>query len=137
MGNRKLLAVVLVLQKWRHWLEGASHPFIVWMDHKNLSYLRSAKRLNSHQARWALFLGRFEFTRTYQPGSRNIEPDALSRQFDPSSEKNPVETILPSACVVGAALWEVEKAVKEAHKFDPPPEGCPLNRLFVPAAQIS
>lgn len=53
VGNRELLAVVLALQEWRHWLEGASHPFIVWTDHKNLCYLRSAKRLNSRQADWA------------------------------------------------------------------------------------
>ncbi|KAI3356936.1 hypothetical protein L3Q82_003577 [Scortum barcoo] len=42
----ELLAVVLALQEWRHWLEGAEQPFLVWTDHKNLAYLRSAKRLN-------------------------------------------------------------------------------------------
>ena len=81
VGNRELLAVVLALQEWRHWLEGSTHPFIVWSDHKNLSYLRSARRLNSRQAWWALFLGRFHFTLTYRPGSKNIKTDALSRQF--------------------------------------------------------
>ncbi len=81
VGNRELLAVVLALQEWRHWLEGAAHPFIVWTDHKNLAYLRTARRLNSRQARWALFLGRIHFTITYHPGSRNTKPDALSRQF--------------------------------------------------------
>ena len=29
VGNRELLAVVLALQEWRHWLEGAAHPFFV------------------------------------------------------------------------------------------------------------
>lgn len=47
VGNRELLAVVLALKEWRHWLEGASQPFLAWSDHKNLSYLRSARRLNS------------------------------------------------------------------------------------------
>lgn len=47
IGNRELRAVVLALQEWRHLLEGAEHPFIIWTDHKNLSYLHSAKRLNS------------------------------------------------------------------------------------------
>lgn len=42
VGNRELLAVVLALQEWRHWLEGAAHPFIVWTNHKNQAYLRSA-----------------------------------------------------------------------------------------------
>lgn len=42
VGNRELLAVVLALEEWRHWLEGVDQPFVVWTDHKNLSYLRSA-----------------------------------------------------------------------------------------------
>lgn len=57
VGNRELLAVVLALQEWRHWLEGSGLPSVVWMDHKNLSYLQSAQ--------WALYLGRFNFTLTY------------------------------------------------------------------------
>ena len=59
VGNRELLAVILALEEWRHWLEGAEQPFVVWTDHKNLSYLRSAKRLNSRQARWALLSALF------------------------------------------------------------------------------
>ena len=52
VGNCELLAVKLALEEWRHWLEGAEHPFIVWTDHRNLSYIQSAKRLSSRQARW-------------------------------------------------------------------------------------
>ncbi|KAG1952338.1 hypothetical protein F2P79_010259 [Pimephales promelas] len=51
--NRELLAVKLALEEWRHWLAGAKHPFLVLTDHKNLQYLRDAKRLNPRQARWA------------------------------------------------------------------------------------
>ena len=78
VGNRELLAVVLALQEWRHWLEGAAHPFFVWTDHLNLAYIQTALRLNSRQARWALFLGRFRFTLTYRPGSKNGKANALS-----------------------------------------------------------
>jgi hypothetical protein len=31
--------VKMVLEKWKHWLEGAEHPFLVWTKHKNLEYL--------------------------------------------------------------------------------------------------
>ena len=55
MGNRELLAVKVALEEWRHWLEGASQLFIVWTDHKNLEYIKKAKRLNSRQARWAIY----------------------------------------------------------------------------------
>ncbi len=46
IGNREFLGIKLALEEWRHWLEGAKHPFTVLTDHKNLQYLREAKRLN-------------------------------------------------------------------------------------------
>ncbi|KAK3505614.1 hypothetical protein QTP70_004681, partial [Hemibagrus guttatus] len=34
IGNRELLAIKLALEEWRHWLEGARHPFLVhWTIH--------------------------------------------------------------------------------------------------------
>lgn len=35
IGNRELLAIKLALEEWRHWLEGANHPFEVITDHRN------------------------------------------------------------------------------------------------------
>ena len=46
VGDRELLALKLPLEEWRHLLEGATVPFLVWTDHRNLEYLQSAKRLN-------------------------------------------------------------------------------------------
>ncbi len=109
VDNRELLAIRLALGEWRHWLEGASVPFIVWTDHRNLEYIRSAKRLNARKARWALFFGRFEFSISYRPGSKNGKPDALSRQFGSSEGASSKEGILPHHCVVGAAVWGVEQ----------------------------
>ena len=63
-----LVAVKMALEEWRHWLEGAQHPFLVWTDHRNLEYLQQARRLNPRQAQWALFFGRFDFTLSYRPG---------------------------------------------------------------------
>lgn len=78
VGNRELLAMKAAMEEWRHWLEGAQQPFIVLTDHKNLEYLKSAKRLNPRQARWVLFFTRLHFTVTYRPGSKNTKADALS-----------------------------------------------------------
>lgn len=71
IGNWELLAVKLALEEWRHWLEGARLPFLVLTDHKNLQYLKEAKRLNPRQAKWALFLTRFHFLIYYHQGSKN------------------------------------------------------------------
>ena len=132
VGNRELLAVKIALEEWRHWLEGAEHPFIVWTDHRNLEYIKKAKRLNSRQARWALFFNRFSFSLSYRPGSRNVKPDALSRLFDPEPVAKDTETILPLTCVVGALTWQIENEVKQANGDVRSPSGCPENRLFVP-----
>ncbi len=132
IGNRELLAVKLALEEWRHWLEGSGVPFIVWTDHKNLEYIRSAKRLNSRQARWALFFGRFEFSLSYRPGSKNIKPDALSRIFDQSERLSTPECIIPERLVVSTLTWEVESKVRTALEGVTPPPGCPPSRLFVP-----
>ncbi|KAI7805934.1 Pol polyprotein [Triplophysa rosa] len=99
IGNRELLAVRLALGEWRHWLEGSAQPFLVWTDHKNLEYVRSAKRLSSRQARWALFFGRFNFTISYRPGSKNVKPDALSRMFETPGEEPSADAILPKRMV--------------------------------------
>lgn len=84
--NQELLAVTL--EEWRRWLEGAEHPFLVWTDHRNLEYLQTAKRLNSRQARWAMFFNPFNLHLSFNPGSKNAKPDALSRIHspDPTSE---------------------------------------------------
>ena len=78
VGARELLALKLSLEEWHHLLEGSAVPFLVWTDHRNLEYLRSAKRLNPGQARWSLLFNRFHFTLSYHPWSRNTKPDPLS-----------------------------------------------------------
>ncbi|KAI2662144.1 Transposon Tf2-9 polyprotein [Labeo rohita] len=132
IGNRELLAVKLALEEWRHWLEGSGVPFMVWTDHKNLEYIRTAKRLNSRQARWALFFGRFDFTLSYRPGSKNVKPDSLSRIFDRSDRPSTPESIFSETLIVSTLSWEVESKVRTALHGVTPPAGCPPNRLFVP-----
>ncbi len=128
VSNRELLAVKLALEEWRHCLEGAEKPFLVWTDHKNLAYIQAAKRLNS---RWALFFSRFEFTLTYRPGSRNIKPDALSRLYFSDTSSTP-DPILPPERVIAQLSWGIEKTVREAHQQQPDPANGPANCLFVP-----
>lgn len=48
LGNKELVAIVLALQECSNWLEATLEPFLILTDHKNLVYLHSVKRLNSH-----------------------------------------------------------------------------------------
>jgi len=52
------------------------------MDHKNLEYFMMAKKLNRHQARWSLYLARFDFKLTHHPGHSMGKLDTLSRRPD-------------------------------------------------------
>jgi len=77
-----MLAVIRCLEAWRHFLEGATRKFEIWTDHKNLEYFMKAQKLNRRQARWALYLSRFDFTLKHVPGSKMGKADSLSRRPD-------------------------------------------------------
>ena len=63
-------------------LEGAQTKFEIWTDHKNLEYFMKAQKLNLRQARWALYLSRFDFTLKHVAGSKMGKADGLSRRAD-------------------------------------------------------
>jgi len=63
-------------------LEGAKFKFEIWTDHKNLEYFMKAQKLNQRQARWALYLSRFDFTLKHVPGTKIGKTDGLSRRLD-------------------------------------------------------
>ena len=71
-----------MLEKWRHFLEGAQHPVEIWIDHKSLEYFMMAKKLNHCQACWSLYLARFDFKLIYRPRQSMGKLDALSRRLD-------------------------------------------------------
>ncbi|KAK3568022.1 hypothetical protein QTP86_028613, partial [Hemibagrus guttatus] len=104
VGNRELLAIKAALEEWRHWLEGARHPFQVLTDHRNLEYLRGAKRLNPRQA----------------------------RQFEADDEPTQPDVILPATAILAPVQWNLIEDIRQAHTDEPPPTGCPLTKLFVP-----
>ncbi|KAK3569123.1 hypothetical protein QTP86_024496 [Hemibagrus guttatus] len=133
VGNRELLAIKAALDEWCHWLEGARHPFQVLTDHRNLEYLRGAKRLNPRQARWALFFTRFQFTVSYRPGSKNGKADALSRQSEGAGNLGQPELILPATTLLAPVRWDLLGEIRRAHAEEPPPSDCPPRRLFVPS----
>ncbi|XP_062403850.1 uncharacterized protein LOC134094368 [Sardina pilchardus] len=130
VGDRELLAIKMALEEWRHWLEGAQNPFLVWTDHKNLEYVQKAKRLNPRQARWALFFNRFDFVLSYRPGSKNQKPDALSRLFQNTAHEGTSATILPESKIVAPVRWGIEAVVRQAQTKEPDPGLSPFECQF-------
>lgn len=134
MGNKKLLVVKLVLEEWCYWLEGAKMPFLVWIDHRNLEYIHSARILNSKQACWSLFFHRFNVTLSYGPSSCTAKPNALSCQFPETPyEKSEPSPIIPASCFIASITWEIEGRVWPAIGNKPGRSSFPPDSLFVPA----
>ena len=91
--DKEMLAIIRALEEWRHFVEGAEHPVEIWTDHRNLEYFMTAKKLNRCQARWSLFLARFDFKLHHKPGKSMGKADALSRRADHGSGANDNENI--------------------------------------------
>jgi len=108
--DKEMLAIIHVLEEWRHFLEGATHLVEIWTDHKNLEYFMTAKKLNRRQARWSLHLARFDFLLHHYPRRTMGKLDALSRRADHrngASNNENVVLLRPEFLAV-RALEEVE-----------------------------
>lgn len=79
VGHCEILAVILVLEEWRHWLKGAAHPFAFLTDHKNLMYL--------HTSEVCAFLSQIPVQHVLQPWFKEHQ----SRLFvtSPSHQRHP------------------------------------------------
>ena len=78
----KLLAIIRVLEEWRHYIQGSPHTTVILSDHKNLTYYREAKKLNRQQAQWSLCVSEFDVKLVHTLGSKMVQSDALSQQPD-------------------------------------------------------
>ena len=70
----------------------------VFSDHKNLTYFRTAQKLNDRQARWSLYLSEFDIKFIHLPSTRIIQSDALSQRPNHGineSIKREEQTLLP------------------------------------------
>ena len=107
--NKEILVVVRCLEVWRHFLEETTIKFEIWTDHKNLKYFMKTQKLNRKQARWALYLSRFDFTLKHVPGNKIKKADSLSRRLD---QKVGVERDNEDEMLVKPEQLEVRKIEK-------------------------
>jgi hypothetical protein len=82
--HKEMLAIVVALKEWRHYLHGAQFKFKVVTDHKSLVHFDSQPKLSERQARWNEFIAEFgnDIVIEYQEGKQNVVADALSRRHD-------------------------------------------------------
>ena len=84
--DKKLLAIIVFLEIWRIYVEGALE-LTIYTNHKNLFQFIIIKQLNWRQVRWSKLLEQYKFTIKYIPRKENDRANALSRRNDHMSSK--------------------------------------------------
>ena len=78
--DKKLLAIVEALTKWRQYLLNVMEPFEAWTDYENLKYFQEPHKLNRWQAQWYLKLQDYDFILKHILEKINTKADILSRK---------------------------------------------------------
>ena len=94
--KKEFLAVIKAIQNWRAHLIWTKRPFIIKMDHKNLTYWKEPKKLTEWMARWHEKLQDYNFKIVHVAEKENGLVDALSRMYQ-DEEKEPKLTPLISS----------------------------------------
>ena len=118
--DRELLAIVRAPEAWRHFLQGSPHPTEILSDHKNLTYFRTAQKLNCRQARWHLFLSEFNIVIKHQPGKSLTQADALSRRsgHDGGENDNKDVVLLGPELFAKAVNVELQERIRDSKLRD-------------------
>jgi hypothetical protein len=120
--EQELLAIVLALREWRHYLLGTR--FTVHTDHGSLRFLQTQPNMSNRQARWVEKLSEFDFVVEYKEGKTNVVADALSRRADHLDTTTNCDIHTPPNQTTIAAISMVNtntfiQQIKEAYQRDP------------------
>ena len=84
--DKELLAIIVILKKWKIYVKKES-KIIIFMNHKNLLSFIKTKKLNWWQIKWSELLEQYKFTIQYISKKNNDRADALNRRSDDMENK--------------------------------------------------
>lgn len=106
--ERELLAIVLALRTWRHYLEGSAFTVECHTDHRPLVSFMMHQQERGRLVRWQQFLTSYNLQIHHLAGKENVFADGLSRRPD-------LRLMLTSACTV---LDPATKAIVQSQRKD-------------------
>jgi len=77
--DKEMLAIIKATEAWRHYLEATPYAFEIYTDHHNLTYFTKSQNLSKRQARWQMWMTRFNYLLIYKEGTQMHVADPLSR----------------------------------------------------------
>ncbi|KAL0149815.1 hypothetical protein M9458_054863 [Cirrhinus mrigala] len=117
--NRELFAIKLALEEWRHWLEGALHPFV------------RDKVTESPTGQVGPLLYPLQLYHLLPSRDQEHKSRCSQMLHAPSELPDKPESILPPELIVSPIQWSLDEDIAAASVSDPAPPGCPTNRIYV------
>lgn len=100
-----------------------------WSQEPNLTKNRQEAQWQPSPLAFFFLLHFLYFSTSYCPGSRNVKPDALSRQFATNNDPPETATILPATFMVASSPGA---SIHQALQDEPDPGTSLPNHCYVP-----
>jgi hypothetical protein len=123
--EQELLAIIVALKAWRHYLMGPKFRITVKTDHKSLQHFVTQPQLSSRQVRWQEILADYNFTIEHVDGTANVVADGLSRRVDHQGPRELVAQAIALFTEENAPPHRISAAttlfcdIKDAYAKDP------------------
>ncbi len=107
--DKKLLIIICCLKHWHSELKCTDISIKIFIDHLNLKYFMTIKKLIKRQTKWAEKLSEYNFKIIYQSEKQNLKVDALIKMSDIKSiEANDDQKLYQHQMLLSESKFELQ-----------------------------